>query len=500
MMDGLLSMLEKPAVQGLIATALGTAASAGRGRGLLGNLGQGGLMGLQAYTGATDRQVALTERQKMAQYRDAQMQNLQSEMDQRKRKQALIDSLLGGSASPALPGQLGSGSFGAVAPAAGVPDVPVNQPRIPNLSIDQLAALKMHNIDLTDIHKYANEPLKLESGSTYQNRMTGKREYMPRMPEGMSMNGGRAGFVPGFQESVVGLEGAKSRATESAKASFDPVQVAAPDGSMRFVPRSQVVAPQPAAAGNADADRYAILTQELAKARATNNVRDVAALEAEIGRLSPTARSAPSPSGLAVADGGFQATPTTAQAAAAAAAKTRAEADARAASDRDTSRTKKSDSASEMLSNIQRARTLLQMDPTGSMVGAGVDKLLGVAGVSTKSGNIANSLEALAGWLTNSAPRMEGPQSNIDQENYKTMAGRVGDRTLPVAARLAALDEVDRIQQRYAPQNAGGGTSSAPKANVVNELPKMAAKGTRARDTATGKVMVFNGMSWVPEK
>ena len=38
----------------------------------------------------------------------------------------------------------------------------------------------------------------------------------------------------------------------------------------------------------------------------------------------------------------------------------------------------------------------------------------------------------------------------------------------------------------------------APK-NVVNDLPKVAPKGTRAKDTQTGQVMVFDGLKWKPE-
>jgi hypothetical protein len=309
---------------------------------------------------------------------------------------------------------------------------------------------------------------------------------------------GQGGLVVGAPRGAIDTYRAYQGVGERAKADFDPVQVVGPDGAARFVPRSQVVAPQPAAAGNADADRYAILTQELAKAKASGNVRDVAALEAEISRLSPAARTAPSPSGLAVA-GGYQATPTSAQAAAAAAAKTKAEADARAASERDAGRAKKGDSANEMLRSIGRAKTLLDLDPTGSLGGAAMDKAIGAFGMTTPGGNVANSLETLSGWLVANVPRMEGPQSNFDVENYRVMAGRIGDRTIPIEARKAALAEVERIQQKYAGINADGG-QEPQKANLVNELPKVAARGTRARDTTTGKVMVFNGMSWVPEK
>lgn len=199
-MQGLLDLLDKPAVQGLLAAGLGAAASAGRGRGLLGNLGAGGLMGLQAYSGAQQNQLAAADRAKMTEYRDIQMQNLQAEMEQRKKKQALIDGLLGGASQPAQPGQLGSGSFGVVPTAGGAPAIPQPQARIPNLSFDQLAALKMHGVDLTELHKYANDPMKMEAGSTYVNRVTGQREYMPKLPEGATVSGGRVGAMPGYMD------------------------------------------------------------------------------------------------------------------------------------------------------------------------------------------------------------------------------------------------------------------------------------------------------------
>ncbi len=62
---------------------------------------------------------------------------------------------------------------------------------------------------------------------------------------------------------------------------------------------------------------------------------------------------------------------------------------------------------------------------------------------------------------------MEGPQSNFDVENYKVMAGRVGDRTLPVAQRMAALTEVENMQKKYAQYNGGSAAqpSSGPKVN-----------------------------------
>jgi hypothetical protein len=290
----------------------------------------------------------------------------------------------------------------------------------------------------------------------------------------------QGGLTFGAPRGALETYGAYQNAGERSKADYDPVQVTAPDGSNRYVPRSQVVAPprpqgaaprpMPGASSPADGDRFAILSQERARAIAAGNTADVAALDREIARLPAGSQQQQGPAGLAVA-GGFQATPTTAQVAEAAGAKAKAEADARAASDRQAGKTKKSDASSEMLTQIQRARTLLGYGPTESKVGSMIDSTLGAVGVSTQGNDYATALESLSGWLTMNTPRMEGPQSNIDQDLYKTMAGKVGDRTVPVSARLKALDEVERIQRKYA------GVPEQPKATPPVPMKGMVRNG-----------------------
>jgi hypothetical protein len=87
-MTGLLDFLKTPEGQGLLAAGLGAASSAGRGRGLLGNLGQGGLMGLQAYGGAQERQQtgALRQVQLDAYSTQAEQRRLALEAEKRKRE------------------------------------------------------------------------------------------------------------------------------------------------------------------------------------------------------------------------------------------------------------------------------------------------------------------------------------------------------------------------------------------------------------------------------
>lgn len=109
---------------------------------------------------------------------------------------------------------------------------------------------------------------------------------------------------------------------------------------------------------------------------------------------------------------------------------------------------------------------------TASGVGNVLDAGARAVGVTTPGAQDSARLQALSGWLVANVPRMEGPQSNFDVQNYTTMAGKIGDPTVPIKERLAALDTVRTLQRRYAaingvplqggqkPAAAGGGTPS----------------------------------------
>ena len=115
--------------------------------------------------------------------------------------------------------------------------------------------------------------------------------------------------------------------------------------------------------------------------------------------------------------------------------------------------------ADMFLQQLTQAENILKQGPTESGAGAAVDAAGRLVGISTPGAQRAGQLEALSGWLVANVPRMEGPQSNFDVQNYMTMAGKIGDRTVPVPERLAALQEVRRLQQKYktsAEQRIGG--------------------------------------------
>ncbi len=101
-------------------------------------------------------------------------------------------------------------------------------------------------------------------------------------------------------------------------------------------------------------------------------------------------------------------------------------------------------------------RKLLGSDgATGSFIGAGADWLGRTIGYSTEGSETTAQLKTLSGQLVALMPRMEGPQSNIDVEMYKEMAGNVADPTLPVKTRLAALSSIEGLNEKYKNLNQG---------------------------------------------
>lgn len=105
--------------------------------------------------------------------------------------------------------------------------------------------------------------------------------------------------------------------------------------------------------------------------------------------------------------------------------------------------------ANEALALIEQAKKVIPQ-ATGSGVGAGIDWLGRQVGMSTKGDLATGQLQALEGALVAKMPKMSGPQSDKDVALYKQMAGVIGDPTIPVERKLAALQTVEEIQRRYA--------------------------------------------------
>lgn len=110
--------------------------------------------------------------------------------------------------------------------------------------------------------------------------------------------------------------------------------------------------------------------------------------------------------------------------------------------------------SNSLLDNIKSAKEILKSGAaTGSLGGAAVDAVTDAFGESTPGSLAADKLELISGWMVANVPRMEGPQSNFDVQNYQKMAAAVGDRTKPIKNRLAALEVLEALQKKYASLN-----------------------------------------------
>lgn len=109
--------------------------------------------------------------------------------------------------------------------------------------------------------------------------------------------------------------------------------------------------------------------------------------------------------------------------------------------------------------------------PTGSGIGTVVDAVGGFFGASPSGSVQAQKMKAIGGALTSKMPRMEGPQSDKDVALYKEMAAQVGDSTVPIDRRLAALGTVKDLWAKYERLNpdafdkpaAASSSSSSPR-------------------------------------
>lgn len=264
---------------------------------------------------------------------------------------------------------------------------------------------------------------------------------------------------------AVGAFSAFQDAQGRAQANWTPETVLGANGERVIRPRSAVLGGQPTqgpsysspglaggSTASAATEQIAVMKSELAKM--APNDPDRPAVEREIQRLSGQ------PAPMVTAGNVVELSPT--QQTANEAARVRAVDTAKADVTRDSAR----QAAQKMQGQIGAAATLagqlLDQGPTGSGAGALVDKAANFFGMTTKGGDVAQQLEALSGWMVANVPRMEGPQSNADVLNYQTMAGRVGDRSLPISARKAALQIVMQLQAKYADLNAGSGDAAPP--------------------------------------
>lgn len=437
----------------------------------------------------------LREAESQIRARDIAAQVANAKMAQQQRVQDMIAARLGGARGPAsagapstqsgMPGDAtgGAGMSGGQAGGGG------NGSSFP-FDINDVALLQASGgPDLLPSLKFAAEGIKREAGATYIDPVSGRREYMPKMAEGVAMQNGTAIEVPGYGRATGAIEAARTGANEAAKfpyavglernkadiaASNDIVTVTLENGQTLKLPRSAMLdamrqqgqQPQQGQGGGMPGvgggqQLTPALRELIARDAAANNIDDPKTSFSG-ARQGQAYGWRPNPSVVDEGQGGGQGLPGLQVQSEAGAAAARKLAEGRA--EVTLTQEKKGVQANDLLGNVGRAKRLLGANPTASGVGTAMDQAGNYLGVSSTGAENAAALRNIGEWMTSNVPRMEGPQSNFDAERYRSMAGMVGDSTVPVKQRMAALQEVERLQQKYA-----GGAEGAP---ARQEAPK----------------------------
>lgn len=123
--------------------------------------------------------------------------------------------------------------------------------------------------------------------------------------------------------------------------------------------------------------------------------------------------------------------------------------------------------ANTTLDLLDDAQAILSSGATGSLIGAGADRLAGAFGRSTQGARATAALQTIAGQLTSKMPRMEGPQSDRDVQLYKQMAGDLANDTLPVQTRLAALEQIRSLNRKYANRQPAASREQGAQRTIV---------------------------------
>jgi len=284
-MEGVLGQLGgfDPVTQGILSAAFKglqmSGPSVGRPVGLGQIIGGAGEAGMGAYTQAQKTMMDEAYRRRLMEMEQVKTELAKQQLTQAQRKDQMLMGLLGGvpGASGGVPGA--SGGAPAVpgtpmAPAGG--GAPVAAPSasgMPSFLTNPAQALAAQALGLpgsVDLYKHLSTPDKREGGSTYINRTTGEREFMPKLDVGMAPGpNGSIGVAPGAPQAIATLEGAK----EGAKAAFDPYKVepTTPGGTPVITNRAAVTAPSraPASGGARPTPSTMSTTDSLSEALAS---------------------------------------------------------------------------------------------------------------------------------------------------------------------------------------------------------------------------------------
>jgi hypothetical protein len=239
---GLLGNMQDPQQVGLLSAGLGLLASSGPSTTPIGfgqAAGRAGLLGIQAYQSALDHQLRRDEMQSVTDYRKAQAAQMNQKLSDAKDLNDFLKSRLLGAPGAMPPADmdaattaLGQGArFGDIGPtvtnasrmdAIRPPQLQGQNSSFP-FSLNDVTLLKAKGLDLTDVYKLATDPIQMNGGSVYRDRVTGSERYIPKLPEGMTLGpGGAASVVPGYIQGNNAIKGGEAYSQEAGKAQLDP--------------------------------------------------------------------------------------------------------------------------------------------------------------------------------------------------------------------------------------------------------------------------------------
>ena len=131
--------------------------------------------------------------------------------------------------------------------------------------------------------------------------------------------------------------------------------------------------------------------------------------------------------------------------------------------------------------------------------GSGIGNIMG--GVANfvgyeSSQNAADAeLKVMSDKLLKAVPRFSGPQSDKDVASYKEAAGSIGDASLPMNVRMAALNTIKELNKPYAPNlNWESQTPTQPKKVSLSATPIYATNGNQRIVSNDG------GKTWQPAR
>lgn len=489
---GLLDMTNDPESMGLLNAGLSMMGNSGPSL-MPHSLGQiiagGGQAGLQAM------QQAKMQKQK-DDMENLQLEQLKQKIQQQRLQQGALNnyfnSMTGDGTQPVLSDGNISGAASQSPNNLQSNGMPSNSaPNAGNLKMLQaLAASGYDTKNLFDMYKYGTDGVKRDAGAYYKNPMTGGTEYIADPTKGITIGkDGQVIAMPGAADAMASIEGAKTNAQENAKANYDildPSKFVLSNGSPFVGTRKDFInqnSPQPSAPNNIDTSGASGLDISKLSVQQLQFLQkqDPAAFNEGVTHFAQTSKLLPTPQNNL----NYPAQNSTPQGSGflqSEADKVRSIDTIKANIDVEKQRQLDAQAAfvkadnlhSKLTSAIPMARDYLQ-SATGSGLGSARDSILGFGGKATNSSNAADQLDVLSGWMVANVPRMEGPQSDKDVLNYKIMAGMVGDRTKPNESRLAALDTLEKLQNKYQDLNvaARGVQGNSP----AQTTPKWAGQG-----------------------